>query len=206
MAIEIHRREEYPAIGHGIVPIPIDINISAAAPAIARGHPGPVGAQRQPVTGPPNIAGVGPGPVARNPTLIIRWRRDIGTNVEVAGRRRGDVGHLGARRIGPIAGGPLVLSIADPAPVAGEPLPTGGQIAPDATDPQEIGLLIVPPPVARDPSDVVAHGLLFGRHFFDRFGRFGPHDEPRLRIEAHRFRKRLMDGAAGEDLHVCHGG
>ena len=87
-------------------------------------------------------------------------------------------------------------------PVAGDPLPARGRLAPDAADPDEVLAGLVPAPVAGDPLDVrrrPAAGR--GACSSTAFGGVLGDDQPRLRVVHHGRGERLVHRPLRQDLH-----
>ena len=200
--VEANGCEEHAAAGHRVIPVAVDIHVAAGGPAVAGRHPVPVVAQYHPVARTPGIAVFIPHPVSRNPVVVLRRGGDVRAHVDAFWRGGGDVFHLFGLGVRPIAGDPLVLGPFKRVPVAGDPLAFRREIPPDAADPEEIVLVLVPSPVAGDPGDVLTLELLLGRQFFDRLGRGGGNDEPGLGLVAHRLGEGLVDRAAGEHVEA----
>src|SRR5262249_50767374 len=141
------------------------------------GDPDPPRAVVDPIARPPDVA-LAVNPAARHIDRVVGGGRRHRSVVDRGGRLR-QILQLPPRRHAlwllpgpfirrrPDAADPLP-AIADLAPAARHPDAIGWRHAPEATDPNEVLPLLVVAPVAWHPLDILAFGLLVGRHLVDR--------------------------------------
>jgi hypothetical protein len=186
------------AAGDEPVPIAATEDIAARRPRIIMWHPAPIGTRLPPISWPPRIAHVLPDPRAGNPEVPFGWRF----------ARRSDFKRFWR------SGLVFDLFLIGGRPEAGRPLPTAGRftpvsrnpatarrnVAPHAADPDEVLALIFPCPIAGNPFDLFALGLLCGRKLVDRVGWFLRNDQTGLRIERCWIGESFVNWAAREHL------
>src|SRR5262245_10362582 len=125
-----------------LVPIALHENAAGGAPDIMGRHPDPFGMQSHPEARPPEITSFAIDPATRHISIVDVWGWR-GRSVVGRWRRRRQVLHLLHLGIRPESGNPLP-TIGDLLPVAGQPDFARRKIAPAATHPEKIVLLVIP--------------------------------------------------------------
>src|SRR5262249_15466922 len=126
-----------------------------------------------------------PGPRSGNHDAVGRGLGHGWLRLERLGRRRQEL-HVGLFGERPIARRITAAAI-DLGPGSGHPLPGRVRDAPNAAECDIVIAIIIPRPIARDPLDVLAGGLLVGWYFFDRIGRAFGHGAGSFGLEVDRF-------------------
>jgi hypothetical protein len=145
-------REQHAATCDVIVPVAVDKNGPARRPHIAGRRPHPVFVGRRPVPGAPHVVVVLVLPVAGHPEVVVVRCGSVGPHLFARRRLRqiADLLGFGGR---PEAWCPLE-SAAHLQPGARNPALSGGNIAPQAADPDKVRTVVVPRPIAGDPFDI----------------------------------------------------
>src|SRR5262249_2072193 len=163
---EADRGEQQAAVMKGMVPVTLDEDAASRGPDVTGWRPYPALAEGQPVPRPPDVALLLPDPAAGDVETAGIGSRSRWAALDGFGRRR-DVRHLLLILRGPEAADPAPAPVLRFFPEAGHPASAGRGLAPGPADPEELLLLCVPGPVARQPDDIVALRLLFGGQFLN---------------------------------------
>ena len=190
----VNGRVDDAAVFQRVVPVSLHKDETAAGVDPSRRIPNPAGPVADPCAGPP-----GPCPVAahiktRGPGHVGAGCRDGGADVE----RGGWLLHL--RFLVDLLIGLPVAGIPPPAvalavETAWEPFLARWRLPPETADPEVVGPFVVVVPVAVDPQDIVALGLVLGRFLADGLGWFGHEQRTADALGVHRLGEGLMDGA-----------
>ena len=117
------------------------------------------------------------------------------------GRRLRQVTNFVRLLLGPESADPAMLAVFL-VPITGNPLSARRHVTPNTTDPNEIGLSVVPSPIAWNPLDVVSLWFVLRCDFVDRLRGYVVDQRRRFNVCLMNRSECFVERTSGQDLNI----